>query len=129
MHSRDSDTTPPRTHSPRKRQLVGGANAAAPTRPRGHERDDDGDAFIPDPHGGPAHTRDDLAENLAEEFLASATSGEETIEDHRDETYAEELGGPFVPANAEDEFADTTDDTNPADGAKEPFPTANHSPK
>nr|MBK7069667.1 hypothetical protein [Deltaproteobacteria bacterium] len=33
------------------------------------ERMDDGNAFIRDPGSGPAHTRDDLAENLAEQFL------------------------------------------------------------
>lgn len=59
-------------------------------------RKDDGNAFIPDPAGGEAHADDDLAENLAEVFLQSATSGEEVAEDVMNALVPEEVGGPFV---------------------------------
>jgi hypothetical protein len=44
-------------------------------------RSDDGNAFIPDPGEGPAHTSDDLAEILAEDFVKAATSGNDALED------------------------------------------------
>ena len=40
----------------------------APAAPQRRQRSDDANAFIPDPEGGPAHTRDDLAESLAEAY-------------------------------------------------------------
>ena len=41
--------------------------------PRGNNhRTDDANAFMPDPEGGPATIADDLAENLAEEYLQAA---------------------------------------------------------
>ena len=94
-----------------------------------HTRDDrrlmdDGDAFLPDPGSGPAHTNDDLAEMVAEDFLASATSGEEQHQRHRDQVVAEELGGPFVPTSAADEMVDDVDGNNPEDAEAEPFPRA-----
>lgn len=52
---------------------------------------DDGDAFIPDCRRGPIHLADDEADAFAEEFLASATSGEEISEDARNELVPEEL--------------------------------------
>jgi hypothetical protein len=58
---------------------------------------DDGRAFLPDPREGfGGRVSDDLAEMLAEEFVASATSGEEASADARDESFIEEVGGPFV---------------------------------
>jgi hypothetical protein len=58
---------------------------------------DDANAFFPDPEGGEAHAAEDtLAENLAEAYLESATSGEERAEDVLNELVAEELGGPFL---------------------------------
>jgi hypothetical protein len=60
-------------------------------------RKDDGNAFFPDPEGGEAHAGNDtLAENLAEVFLESATSGEERAEEALNELVTEELGGPFL---------------------------------
>ena len=60
-------------------------------------RSDDGTAFIPDPSTGePSRTEDDLAETLAEEFVQSATSAEESAEDVRDGFFPEEVGGPFI---------------------------------
>jgi hypothetical protein len=89
---------------------------------RRHERSDDGNAFIPDPEGGPAHTSDDLAEILAEDFLQAATSGEDVAEESGDEVVPEELGGPFVETSAGEEFASGTDESNPPDAETEPLP-------
>ena len=44
---------------------------------RRHPRSDGGWAFIPDPGSGPAHTSVDMAEALAEHFVASAIAGQE----------------------------------------------------
>lgn len=86
-------------------------------------RDDHADAFLPDPDGGPARTSDDLAEELAEEFLKSATSGEYVGEDELDQEVPEESGGPFVIHPAHFEFAQDVDDSNPIDGSREALPS------
>ena len=86
-----------------------------------HQRSDDGNAFMPDPEGGPARIPDDLAENLAEDYLQAATQGMEVEEDH-DQIVPEEIGGPFVETTAADEFAHDTDEANPEDASREPLP-------
>jgi len=88
-------------------------------------RTDDADAFIPDPEGGRARTSDDLAETLAEDFVASATSGESVNEDVFDSVVPEESGGPFVETTSDEEFAQGTDESNPADADTEPLPLPN----
>ncbi|MFO0695898.1 MAG: hypothetical protein U0230_20215 [Polyangiales bacterium] len=100
----------------------GAHKAARPsTKPRG--RRDSGDAFFRDPLGGPARTRDELANELAEEFLLSATSGEEMGEEMHEMEVDEEFGGPFVPSTGATEFALDEDASNPGDATREPFPT------
>jgi hypothetical protein len=83
--------------------------------------DDDGDAFLPDPSrhrdGGRKWAASD-AEELAEEFLASATSAEFAFEEARNELSEEELGGPFVGLTEVDRFDPdfylaAFDETNP----------------
>jgi hypothetical protein len=60
-------------------------------------RRDDGAAFLPDPTESGQHVSDDdLADNLAERYLESATSGEEQTARSLDEAVAEDVGGPFV---------------------------------
>ena len=86
-----------------------------------HRRSDDANAFMPDPESGPARIRDDLAENLAEDYLQAATQGMEVEEDH-DQIVPEELGGPFVETSAAEEFALDTDEANPEDASREPLP-------
>jgi hypothetical protein len=88
------------------------------------ERPDDGNAFLPDPQGGRAHSDDALAEALAEDFLESATSAEEAGEDIRDEFVSEEVGGPFLEVSAAREFDNDPDASNPPDAEQAPFPTA-----
>jgi hypothetical protein len=102
-------------------------NGTTPT-PRG--RTDDGKAFLPDPYerntrDHRAVTRDSLADVLAAEYIASATSAEEVSQENRDELSLEEVGGPFVETSAQEEFAGTIDETNPADAERAPFPTTN----
>jgi hypothetical protein len=101
-------------------------NGTTPPTPRG--RPDDGKAFLPDPfephvRDHRAVARDSLADVLAAEFIASATSAEEVSQENRDETNLEEVGGPFVETSAQEEFAGTIDETNPVDGERAPFPT------
>ena len=66
---------------------------------------------------------DDLAEELGEEFVQSATSGEQAAQDIRDEEVPEESGGPFVETSGRSEFAYGTDASNPKDAEPAPFPT------
>jgi hypothetical protein len=65
-----------------------------------HRRRDAGNAFVPDPEGVEAHVPDDLAENLAEVYLQSATSGEEQAEEVLNDFVTEEAGGPFLEEDA-----------------------------
>ncbi len=108
------------------------ARAQQPPRPKPSRaepspppsRADDGEAFVHDPHGGPARAPEQLAETLAEEFLQAATSAQEVSEDVRDEIVPEELGGPFLQHTADEEFADGVDEANPKEAERAAFPTA-----
>jgi hypothetical protein len=67
-------------------------------------------------------TNDTLAEQLAEEFVETATSGEDEGEDVFDQQVDEESGGPFVQTKSSQEFAHGTDASNPKGAKREPFP-------
>jgi hypothetical protein len=82
----------------------------------GHEEDPRG--FIERPRA-----KDDLVEELAEEFVEEATSAEHEGEDVLDQDVPEERGGPFVETTADQEFAHGTDASNPKGAKREPFPT------
>jgi hypothetical protein len=89
------------------------------------DRSDSADAFIPDPEEHAGQLDDDLAENLAENFVRAATTGESDAEDERhDQIVPEEFGGPFLETSASDEFANTIDDMNPEDAEAEALPSA-----
>lgn len=77
---------------------------------------------MPDPEGGPAHIPDDLAENLAEEFVDTVTRGDGADDAAIDGVVSEEIGGPFVVTSAADEFAHDVDAANPLDAEREPLP-------
>jgi hypothetical protein len=80
-------------------------------------------AFLPDPTViGHRRVRDDLAEELGEEFVAAVTSGE-AVDDARDAPVPEEDGGPFVTTTANSQYGQGTDESNPEDAEREPFPT------
>jgi hypothetical protein len=87
-------------------------------------RTDDGEAFMPDPEDGPAMIGDDLAETLAEEFVRSALTGNNTGDEAMDDFVAEEIGGPFVETSASEEFGDGPDGNNPEGTTREPMPRA-----
>jgi hypothetical protein len=72
---------------------------------------------------GKGEETDALAEELGEEYVQSATSGEEAAEDIRDEDLPEEHGGPFVETSGRTEFAQGTDESNPSDAEPAAFPT------
>ena len=93
--------------------------------PARHGRTDSGDAFVPDPGEGRAHVKDALAEELAEGFLRGATSGEDSLQEARDNEITDESGGPFVETTGKQEFAKGTDASNPRGAEREAFPTAN----
>jgi hypothetical protein len=102
-----------------------------PSRKKPHpdhkSRSDDADAFFPDPGGGRARVWDDLAEALAEGYVASATSAEDQGGDGHEQAVEEEIGGPFVPSTAGREFADDVDASNPPRSKRAPFPTTHGS--
>lgn len=82
------------------------------------DRNEDRGGFVEQPRSD-----DDLAENLGEEFVESATSGENQEEEVLDQEVPEERGGPFVESTAGTEFAWGTDASNPKGAKREPFPT------
>src|SRR5262245_23070383 len=70
-----------------------------------HPREDDAEAFVPDPNGnGKTPLPADDAESFAEEFIQSATAAEPAFEDARDEVVDEEQGGPFIIEQAGEEI-------------------------
>jgi hypothetical protein len=87
-------------------------------------RTDTADAFFPDPGDGPARAPDDLAETLAEDFLASATTGSDVDDEVLNQVVPEEIGGPFVETTAGEEFATDIDESNPEDATVEARPMA-----
>lgn len=86
-------------------------------RALGGEPQDDHRAFLRH-----SRSKDDLAEELGEEFVAEATSGEHEGEELNDQNVPEEIGGPFVVTDADTEFARGTDASNPRGAKREPFP-------
>ncbi|HEY1692373.1 MAG TPA: hypothetical protein VGG39_09430 [Polyangiaceae bacterium] len=84
---------------------------------KGEPREVDPSSFVERPR-----SRDDLVEQLGEEFVTDATGAEHRGEDVLDQDVPEELGGPFVESNAASEFAHGTDASNPKSATKEPFP-------
>jgi hypothetical protein len=86
----------------------------------GHsDGDAKGGAFVDRPY-----SNDELSEELGEAFVEGATSGEGAESERRDEVEVFEEGGPFVVTDARREFAEGTDDSNPAGATQEPFPRA-----
>ncbi len=69
------------------------------------------------------YTEDDLAEELGEEFVMTATSGEQAAEDLRNQDVPEERGGPFIETSGRTEFGYGPDPSNPEDAEPAAFPT------
>jgi len=78
----------------------------------------------PDPEsffGGPKG-KDDLSEEMGEEVVATATTGEYEAESVREQDVPEEVGGPFVETTGREEYGHGTDPSNPKSATREPFP-------
>ncbi len=67
------------------------------------------------------HATDELAEELGESFVLSATSGEDP-EEHYESERPEEEGGPFLETSGHTEFAHGVDESNPEDAEPAPWP-------
>jgi hypothetical protein len=91
---------------------------AAELRAKGGGHEEGPRGFIERPRA-----KDDLVEELAEEFVEEATSAEHEAEDVLDQDVPEERGGPFVETTGAQEFAHGTDASNPKGAKREPFPT------
>lgn len=100
-----------------------------------HPRPDDGNAFLPDPHGETGQHADlkdqgeddaptDFGDELAQEMLTAATGNIDIGEQQLDQVSPTETGGPFVISSEDDEMIDDVDGNNPPDATREPFPTA-----
>jgi hypothetical protein len=116
-----------RSSEQKQRRSTGRANREPVRRDVDVERvlrADSADAFIRNPDDEGMSIDDDLAETLAEEFVHAATSGEDQTEEALDQMVPEEIGGPFVETNAAEEFAQGTDESNPADAEPEAMPRA-----
>jgi hypothetical protein len=103
-----------------RRDATGHLNPAYAADLLSHSREtepNDDRAFRPS-----AIRRDALAEELGESFLRTATGGEEDEEETLDDVVPEEMGGPFIVTTGATEFAHDTDESNPADATREPFP-------
>ena len=83
-------------------------------------RPDAGDAFLEDPGEGPARAPDELAEMIAEEYVASALAGEEVAFADRDETAPEEYGGPYTEETIPPELVERTGKTRAERTARPP---------
>jgi len=84
----------------------------------GHSRNkDDARAFV-----AGAKSKDGFAEELGEEFVEAATSGEDQKEDAFNQSVPEDSGGPFVETSGKKEFAHGTDASNIKGATREPFP-------
>ncbi len=96
--------------APRKRHVV------ESDEPRERAGDANEEAFVG------TDTKEDEAQELGEEFVRSVTSGEEAESEMEEEEEVEEEGGPFVVTSASTEYGFGTDESNPADAEKAPFP-------
>ncbi len=119
------DKTPASAEAPQARSHSRSFYAEARQRA---VRPDDAHAFVSDPAERQAPVTDDLAEQLAEQYVASATSGADAASESVDDIVPEEVGGPFVLSSSEREFAPGTDASNPPDAEVEPFPAPMKSP-
>jgi hypothetical protein len=72
---------------------------------------------------------DPLGEEMGEAAVESELSGDQEVENIRDEDLDDEEGGPFVTTSGNQEFAKGSDGSNPADAEPAAFPTANAQPR
>ncbi len=92
---------------------------AARLREQSGKSEDSDRAFV-----DASSSEDDLSEQLGQEFIANATSGEDQTNERFQARLVEEDGGPFVETDGATEFADDVDASNPVDATREPIPKA-----
>jgi hypothetical protein len=68
--------------------------------------------------------KDDLASELGREVVQKANTGEDQAIDNMNAETEEEFGGPFIESQADDEFDEEPDASNPVESTREPFPTS-----
>jgi len=90
---------------------------------RAEYRSDRANAFVAEPETKEGPVPDDLAEYLGENFLSSATGGDDGDATLHDEIDIDELGGPFIETDAGVELASSNDDGQDT-AEPEAFPTA-----
>ena len=105
-----------RAAKPRNRLPQAKRHAVESDEPRERAGDANERAFVG------ARTGEDEAKELGEEFVRSVTSGEEAESEMEEEEAVEEEGGPFVVTSASTEYGFGTDESNPPDAEKAPFP-------
>jgi len=88
------------------------------------ERHDRANAFLAEPETGQGPRPDDLSEYLGENFLSSATGGDDGDAALHDELNIDELGGPFIETDAGVEFAGDDEEEARTPAEREAFPTA-----
>jgi hypothetical protein len=104
-------------HSPEELERI---EAAARAKA---ETVDDSTGYAVQRDDGSFEVRDDLAEQLTEEFLVSALSGEETHALLNEDTDEEALG-PLIETSAANVFGSGEDEMNSNETLKESLPTA-----
>ncbi len=93
-------------------------------------RSDGANAFIAEPGTQNGRLADDLSEYLGENFVSSATGGEDSDEKLHDDPDVEEFGGPFIETDARAQFGSSLEpDAAIEPGEPEAFPTAIRSGK
>lgn len=106
---------------PRRRDATGHLDPEYEAKLRaetGHARTaEDARAFLDGPR-----SKDTLSEQLGEEVIQTATSGEDEAEDVFNQSVPEDAGGPFVETTGRTEFAHGTDASNIKGATREPFP-------
>ena len=113
----------PKKHVPvaPRRDATGHLNPAYAAELRAHSGElgtsKEDDAFLPS-----AIRRDALAEEMGEGFLRSATGAENNEVETFEQIVPEESGGPFIVTTGATEYANDTDESNPPDATREPFP-------
>ncbi len=115
--------TPPRTRlarpakTARRKPAVSASDVEVGLRQKPPGRPEQTRAFFLDAR----HATDELAEELGESFVLSATSGEDP-EEHYQSERPEEEGGPFLETSGHTEFGYGVDESNPEDAEPAPWP-------
>ena len=103
--------------APRRTARVAAKDVEVGVRQKHPGRPEQTQAFFLDAR----HATDEIAEELGESSVLSATSGEDPEEYYQSER-PEEEGGPFLETSGHTEFAHGVDESNPEDAEPAPWP-------